>query len=123
VADSARPRIELLWWQGCPSWEKALAELRAEAANAGLDPDEIVVREIPDDTAAERERFAGSPTIRIDGADVQPPVHEPVALTCRIYRLRDGRVSPTPDPADVRDALTAALRGYRTPAPQSTERS
>jgi hypothetical protein len=46
-----------------------------------------------------RERFVGSPTIRVDGVDVQPPVGEPFGLTCRVYHRRDGRVSPTPDPA------------------------
>lgn len=101
-------RVELLWWSGCPSWERALAELRDEMRAAGLDPDTLEVREIATDEAAERERFVGSPTIRIDGRDVQPPVAEPAGLTCRIYRLRDGRVSPLPDREDVRDALGSA---------------
>ena len=47
----------------------------------------------------------GSPTIRVDGADLQPAGEEPAGLTCRLYRLRDGRVSPPPDPADLREAL------------------
>ena len=33
---------------------------------------------------------------------------EPFSLTCRVYRLRDGRVSPTPDPEDVRAAVRRA---------------
>jgi len=70
----------------------------------------IEVREIVDERSAEEARFVGSPTIRIDGEDVQPPpADEPIGLTCRIYRLRDDRVSPTPDPADVRDALKRAI--------------
>jgi hypothetical protein len=28
-----------------------------------------------------------------------------MGLTCRVYHLRDGRVSPVPDPDDVRDKL------------------
>lgn len=74
----------------------------------GLDPDMVAVREVHTDTGAEREHFVGSPTIRIDGVDVQPPGGEPFGLTCRVYHRRDGRISPTPDPADVRDALAAA---------------
>jgi hypothetical protein len=104
------PSIELLWWRDCPSWERTLAELREAVGAAGLDPGSIEVTEVDTETAAERERFVGSPTIRIDGEDVQPPGDaEPPGLTCRIYRLRDGRISPTPDPEDVKDALERAL--------------
>jgi hypothetical protein len=101
-------RVELLFWAGCPSHPKALAELREALAAIGLPPDSVIVREISSDAQAASERFVGSPTIRVDGIDVQPPVGEPTGLTCRVYRRRDGRVSPTPDPADVRDALQAA---------------
>jgi hypothetical protein len=53
--------------------------------------------------------FVGSPTIRIDGDDIVPPGDEPTGLTCRIYHTRAGRISPLPDPADLRAALTRAL--------------
>ena len=101
-------QVELLFWAGCPSYAKAHAELRALLIEAGLDPAGVMVREIKTEADAESQRFVGSPTIRIDGVDVQPPHGEPTGLTCRVYRRRDGRFSPTPDPADVRDALRAA---------------
>jgi len=101
-------RVELLFWAGCPSHPKALADLREALADAGLDPDSVIVREVDGESAAQAEEFVGSPTIRIDGRDVQPPGDEPTGLTCRVYRRRDGRVSPTPDPADLRDALRTA---------------
>jgi hypothetical protein len=106
-------RIELLFWAGCPSHPAALSELRAAVAQAGLDPRQIVVREMKSEDDAAREAFVGSPTIRIDGEDVQPPGEEPGGLTCRVYRLRDGRPSPTPDPADLRDTLEAAALAGR----------
>jgi hypothetical protein len=100
------PQIELLWWEGCPSWPQTLEDLRSAAAEIGLDPDRIVVREIEDDAHAEAEGFVGSPTIRVDGRDILPAGEgEAPSLTCRVYHLRDGRVSPTPDPDDLRDAL------------------
>ena len=74
-------------------------------SEAGLSPDSIEVRHVGTDEEAGRLRFVGSPTIRIDGEDIAPPGDEPTGLTCRIYRLRDGSVSPLPDPADLRDAL------------------
>jgi hypothetical protein len=101
-----QPRVELLWWSGCPSWERALEELREEMGALGLDPGSIETREVTAHADAEREGFPGSPTIRIAGRDVSP-TEEPVGLTCRVYRLRDGRISPLPDRADVREALGA----------------
>jgi hypothetical protein len=102
--------VELLYWDGCPSHPRALEDLGAAMTEAGLDPSKIVIREIDTDEDAEREGFIGSPTIRIDGVDIQPVEHEPSGLTCRVYHRRDGCISPTPDPADVREALAAAQR-------------
>src|SRR5437773_866202 len=99
------PRVELLWWADCPSWERARELVREEMSAAGLDPDALEVREVATGAAAEDEGFVGSPTIRIDGRDVQDPAGEPAGLTCRVYRTRDGRVSPLPDAADIREAL------------------
>jgi hypothetical protein len=104
-----QPRVEFLWWEGCPSWERALADLRGAMEERGLDPDAIEVRRIESDADAEHESFLGSPTIRVDGEDVYPPGDgEPTGLACRVYRRRDGRVSPLPDPDDVRAALSRA---------------
>ena len=101
-------RVELLFSAGCPSYGKALRELQEVLRESGQDPEAVIVREIKTDDDAASEGFVGSPTIRIDGADVQPLADEPAGLTCRIYHRRDGRISPTPDPADVREAVLAA---------------
>jgi hypothetical protein len=85
--------------------------LREELERAGIDPDTIVERELLGDDDAERERFYGSPTIRIDGRDIAASGSNPIGLTCRVYRLRDGRISALPDPADIADALRAATVG------------
>jgi hypothetical protein len=103
------PTVELLFWEGCPSHPTALADLRAALAERGLDPDAVAVREIVSEDDARRERFVGSPTIRFDGVDVVEARDEPPALNCRVYRRRDGRYSPVPDPADLRAALDRAL--------------
>ncbi len=108
------PVVELLWWRGCPSWEEALAELRDEMRSLGLDPESVRVRHIDTDEDASRVSFVGSPTIRVDGRDVQDPGDEPIGLTCRVYRLRDGRISALPDRADVRAALAAARESAPT---------
>ena len=102
-------QVELFYWEGCPSHPRALADLREQMTVLGLDPEAIELREVETEGDAERERFVGSPTIRIDGEDVSPIAAEPYGLTCRVYHRRDGRIYPTPDPADLRDALSAAM--------------
>ena len=103
------PDVELLWWEGCPSTERALADLRDALRDAGLDPASIRMREMKTEADAAGAAFAGSPTIHVDGADIDPPPEdEPVGLSCRVYRRRDGRIAPTPDPDAVREALRRA---------------
>ncbi|MDX6581116.1 MAG: hypothetical protein QOI10_300 [Solirubrobacterales bacterium] len=101
-------RVELLWWSGCPSWGRATEIVREQMELAGIDPGRLVLREIRTEAEAAAERFPGSPTIRVDGRDIQEPGDHPGGLTCRVYRLRDGRISALPDPAEVADALAAA---------------
>ena len=109
----------MLWWEGCPSTDRALTDLRAALAELGL-PDEVAMREIRTDEEAEAARFTGSPTILIDGVELMAALDrgaedEPAGLNCRVYVRRDGRVSPTADPQDLRDALseTHELRSKR----------
>jgi len=111
------PRVELLFWDGCPSHPRALADLRAALGDVGLDPAAIEQLEVHDDAGAARERFTGSPTIRIDGRDVVPSRDEPVQLACRVYHRRDGRISPVPDPDDLRDALRRAMTPHEGATP------
>jgi hypothetical protein len=101
-------RVELLWWDGCPSHPEAREDLERVLLEEGVEAAVDMV-EIEDDGQARRERFPGSPTIRLDGEDAVPAdPGEPFSLTCRVYRLRDGRVSATPDPEDLRDAIRRA---------------
>src|SRR3954462_11028380 len=98
-------RVEVLWWEGCPSTPEAIEDLKLVLGEEGVDA-EVQVVEVESEEQGERERFPGSPTIRIDGEDVVAPGDgDPVGLTCRVYRLRDGSPSPTPDAEDVRDAI------------------
>jgi hypothetical protein len=98
-------RVELLWWEGCPSYPETLAQLERTLAAAGLDS-RVQMVEIKSEEQARSERFPGSPTIRVDGDDIFPcPDEGPYALTCRVYRLRDGRPSPTPDPEDLLEVI------------------
>lgn len=100
--------VELLWWDGCPSHPEALADLQRILREEGVET-EVSRIEVTDDDQARRERFPGSPTIRINGEDIVTPAEaEPYSLTCRVYQTRDGRISAVPDPEDVRDAVRRA---------------
>jgi hypothetical protein len=100
------PDVELLWWDGCPSSDEAHELVRRVMTEAGLDPDALRSTEVDTDAAAEQESFVGSPTIRVDGRDIQPPEGgDAPGLCCRVYHLRDGRISPLPDPEDIKEAL------------------
>jgi hypothetical protein len=99
-------KIEFLFWDGCPSWPEARALLDTVLADRGVHAD-VEVREVTSDAEAEELRFPGSPTIRVDGRDVDPEgALGRAMLACRIYHDPEGRVSPIP----TRDQLEAALR-------------
>ena len=97
--------IELLYWEECPSYPEARQLLAEVLAERGLDAD-VRLREVTTQEEAEALRFPGSPTIRIDGRDVDPKgAAARPALTCRIYHLPDGRVSPVPSREQLEEAL------------------
>ena len=66
---------------------------------------------VPHAEAAVSERFLGSPTIRVDGRDVQPGADERTGYTlaCRLYRAEQG-LAAQPDERWLRAALSAAVR-------------
>ncbi len=103
--------VELLWWEGCPSTDRALVAVQEALGELGLSDVEVRMREIKDDGDARETGFVGSPTILIDGADLVPAAtEEQIGPSCRVYRRRDGRVSPIPDPEDLREALSRAAK-------------
>jgi hypothetical protein len=103
------PDVELLCWEGCPSMERALADLLGALNAVGCYEGTIRLRKIRSDVDAHRAGFVGSPTIRIDGVDPVPiGAEEPNGLSCRVYPQRDGTIAPTPDPEDLAEALRRA---------------
>lgn len=105
VANRGRPLVEILSFAGCPNYLGAIELVERVSGEVGLDP-EIRVLDVPDQDAAERLRFLGSPTIRVGGRDVDPRVEErsDYALSCRVFRTETG-IAGQPDPRWVRDAL------------------
>lgn len=106
-----KPKIEFLFWQDCPSHPQALQRLREVMAELGSEAP-IECTEVLTDKDAGRLGFPGSPTIRVDGVDIDPDgaVQMGTALTCRIYHLEDGRISPLPSKEMIRRALSGSRR-------------
>jgi len=99
-------KIELLYWEGCPSHPEAKQMLEQILAERGLETS-IAVKEVKTQEEAEALRFPGSPTIRIDGRDVDPAgANARPALNCRIYYLPDGRASPLPSREQLEEAIS-----------------
>ena len=115
-----RPRVEILYFDGCPNHEPARALVERVAAELGLHA-KIELIEVADADSASRLRFLGSPTVRVDGRDVEPDadVRSDFVLSCRVYRTDRG-FAGQPDEAWVRDALERAAPNDAGHASKST---
>jgi hypothetical protein len=100
-----KPIVEILYFEGCPNHEGAHALVERIATELRVDP-EIVDVEVPDPDAATRLRFLGSPTVRVNGHDVEPGAGKRTdyVFACRLYRDESGS-SGSPDERWVRAAL------------------
>lgn len=90
--------VEMLHTQGCPNAAAYLPRLRQLVADAGVS-DPVRVRVIVDPDQAQRERFLGSPTVRVNGRDVDPGAQQrrDYGLSCRLYVRPDGLHGTPPD--------------------------
>ncbi len=91
-------KVEVLYFDGCPTYETATKTLQAILAQEGLEA-EVQLIAVNSDEEAGQLRFPGSPTIRVDGRDLFPaPAREDWRLGCRAYPTPEGlRGSPTAD--------------------------
>lgn len=106
-------RVELVYFDGCPSWEAAWSELGHAIAAIRL-PVDVRLVNLEDLPPYRRYGFAGSPTIRVNGRDLDGYDGEPV-LACRRYSGNDGRGWPSQQ--QLREVLmcAAAESGVKPP--------
>ena len=103
-------KVELLYFEGCPHHVQAKELLQKVLDNEGIaNPITPVLVETPD--RAQETRFLGSPTIHINGRDIEPAAADRTdyGFSCRVYDA-DGAKSGTPPVEMIRDALRAAQR-------------
>jgi hypothetical protein len=110
-------RVELLFFDGCPNHEALEPRLRALLQRRWPET-ELQLREVQSDEEARRVGFLGSPTVRVDGRDVEPgaEARDDFGLKCRLYRV-DDRLAGAPPDAWIVDALAGRPTVSRAYAP------
>src|SRR5713101_9071073 len=98
-------KIEFLWLQDCPNHQQARTLLLDLLCAKGIET-EVDDIDATDPSVANEYRFPGSPTIRIDGRDVEPGFEDPGDYTprCRLY-FTSGGIRGAPEAAWVSAAI------------------
>jgi len=111
--------IRVLSFAGCPN-RKAAMQLAREVAQSASTPVPIDFVEITSHEQAMEMRFLGSPTIQVDGRDIEPGADagSPVAFACRVYHTPDGQRGVPPRQWLV-DALADA--GHAQPGAETSQ--
>jgi hypothetical protein len=109
-------KVEVLVFEGCPNGEATLAQVQAAVASTNEAADVSVVL-VESSEAAVRLRFLGSPTVRIDGVDVDPSAsaRDDYGLQCRVYSI-GGRLCGTPAAEWIASSLRGAAPHEAAPA-------
>ena len=102
-------KIEILYFDSCPTWQETLDEVRRIVTDARLDDaTELHLVAVTTHEEAQSARFLGSPTVRVDGVDVDASARSvsTFGLQCRVYEY-EGRLRPSPPASWIRAALGA----------------
>ena len=94
-------QINILYFEGCPNHRPVVEMTKRLVREHGLDVSVEQIEVSPQETA--RLRFLGSPTVQVDGIDIEPSARDrsDFAMSCRLY--------PTPDGLPSKEMLLAAL--------------
>jgi hypothetical protein len=101
-------KVEVLYVPGCPNHHPAMQRVQQVLASESLQA-ELCEISVSSAVQATDLRFPGSPTIRIDGEDVEPGEARTFALSCRLYPNQSG----IPSEETVRAAMLRAQRKNR----------
>lgn len=99
--------IEVLYFDGCPNHAAAVERVREVLREEGIEA-EVVEVNVRDEASARDVGFLGSPTIRVNGIDVEPAVRSSreYGMMCRTYAVGQKREGAPP-----KELIRAALRG------------
>lgn len=101
-------KVELFFFDGCRSYEQALANVKNALRAEGL-PEMVETIPVTSNEDAQAKRFLGSPTIRIDGIDLEGADADArgYGFGCRVYES-GGERAGWPPVGQVRQSLQAA---------------
>lgn len=113
------PIIEVLVFDGCPNIELTVERARAAVATAGVIGADVGVVRVEGEESALEQRFLGSPTVRVNGCDVEPgaDARDDFGLQCRLYAV-EGRFDGAPPVEWIRAALAGEM--VTAPAPRAS---
>lgn len=101
-------QITLLYFDGCPSWQSALENLKMAVAAEKMAA-EINLEKIESPEQAQQERFLGSPSFHVNGVDLWPEERSLYTLSCRIYRTPNG-LEGSPSTEMLRERLQEVMQ-------------
>jgi len=104
--------VEILYTDECPFWKEALKLIESVVRESRM---EISIKntKVSSVTEAKRLKFPGSPTVRINGVDIDPAVKETEGYVgCRIYRYK-GRMYEYPPREMIKSALGSMVKEKR----------
>ena len=100
-------KIEFLYFEGCPSYKVALENLKEVLNSEDIDSEiKLIAVDSPDD--AEKFQFQGSPSIRVNGIDLEDRDEE-CSFNCRIYTI-DGKMTGIPTKDFIRDKIKSIIQ-------------
>ncbi len=102
-------KVEFLFWRECPSHEMCLQRLKRVLDSMKVEYN-LKIIEVKTEEDAKKFKFPGSPTIRINGIDIQPESSKgPYGLSCRAYII-EGRVLPVPTEKYIEESIRRILK-------------
>jgi len=102
-----RINVEFLYFKSCPAYKQALKNLREALKGINLEAD-IILTVVNSEEEAVRIGFQGSPSIRINGKDIDGQ-NEGYSYSCRLYNI-DGKTTVTPSKEFIESRLRQLLR-------------
>lgn len=101
-------KVEVLYFRGCPNHQQAVENAIIAAREEGVT---ISLNEVEIHTPEEAQEmfFLGSPSVRVNGLDIEPAARKATGfgLGCRCYITQEGSSGP-PSIGAIREALVEA---------------